>query len=614
MCGIAGIYSSLPTTFDSAHLKQISDLLQHRGPDAEGVFSDAHIALVHQRLKIIDLSDAANQPMHAQDHVLIFNGEIYNYPTLRLQLEKSGCIFKTNSDTEVLLNGLIKFEEFFISQLEGDFSFCFYNKKTGSVLIARDRFGVKPLYLSRHKGKIFFSSEIKPLFAAGVPSTINYSVIREYFQYRYVGGHDTLFEGVTHFPPGHYLKIADSKESLVSYDQPLSLCDESRETLSFKDAFKKSVAGRLLSDRTLSLLLSSGIDSSALAAQINALGHKTSTLTYSFNTRNDELDEYAAAEKLALSLQFVPKQIKEGSSDFLSYPDIIKSLEEPLGDSVVLANSRLFQEAKKSSIVLLSGEGADELFSGYAHHRTARIIGLIKRVWFLPAIASVILRIVPLSLLNRLSFYPVRLSQHLKDRLLAALKTKSEAELFSLLASLFAEVELNELLVFKSPVRKSFFRESFFVTDFTNWLPKYGLLRLDKLSMAHSLEVRVPYLSHELIQAARAEGFHRSSVFGQEKKSFRRFCKSVLKLPDAVVGKKKQPFFNPEIENLNPAYLDYLKQTLTAERLEKFKILSYPFVLRLLETEKHDFLTLKKLNCILIFHIWCETFFGAESS
>ncbi|MBY0452965.1 MAG: asparagine synthetase B, partial [Bdellovibrionaceae bacterium] len=338
MCGLAGIFSSTSTTFDSEQLTQMSTLMLHRGPDAAGVFSDSHIALVHRRLKIIDLSDQANQPMHSENHVLVFNGEIYNYPALRAELEKSGCIFKTRSDTEVLLLGLEKFEESFIPRLEGDFSFCFYNKKTGTTLIARDRFGVKPLYLSRHAGKIFFSSEIKPLFAAGVPRAINHSVIREYFQYRYVGGLDTLFEGITHFPPGHYLKIKDSTESLTCY---YNLLSSRSDTMSFEKSFESSVAGRLLSDRTLNLLLSGGIDSSAIAAQISLLGHKTSTLTYSFNARNGELDEYPAAKNLALSLQFVPRQIKEVPNDFLHYPEVVKSLEEPIGDSIILANSHL---------------------------------------------------------------------------------------------------------------------------------------------------------------------------------------------------------------------------------------------------------------------------------
>lgn len=606
MCGLAGIISAQPIVFDSAKLAKISSLLEHRGPDAEGIFSDSHVTLIHRRLKIIDLSDQANQPMHSDDHVLVFNGEIYNYPALRSELEKAGCVFKTRSDTEVLLLGLEKFEESFISRLEGDFSFCFYNKKNGTVLIARDHFGVKPLYLSRHEGKIFFSSEVKPLFAAGVPRLINRSVIREYFQYRYVGGLDTLFEGVEHFPPGHYLKIKDSKESLVCYYQIRS---KSADAVSFEKSFENSVAGRLLSDRTLNLLLSGGIDSSAIAAQISSLGHTTSTLTYSFNTRNGDLDEYEAAEKLALSLNFRPRQIKEVPHDFLHYPEVINSLEEPIGDSIILANNHLFAEAKKTSTVLLSGEGADELFSGYAHHRAARIIRLIKKVSFLPVIAGFVIRLIPLGLMNRLSFYPARLSQQLKDRVLSALKAKSESELFTLLASLFTECELDELLLFKAPPRQNFFKDSFFVTDFTNWLPKYGLLRVDKLSMAHSLEVRVPFLSHELVQAAQSEGFHHNSLLGPDKKSFRNFCQNVLNLPDQVVNKRKQPFFNPEVENLNPVYIDYLKETLAAERVNRFKLLNYTFISRLLESDRYDFLTLKKLNCILIFHIWCETFF-----
>lgn len=607
MCGLAGVFSSEPTSYDDVLLSQMSVQLQHRGPDAEGFFSDSHVALVHRRLKIIDLSDLANQPMVSEHFVLVFNGEIYNYIALREELERSGCVFKTQSDTEVLLQGLIRFEENFISRLEGDFSFCFYNKKKASFLLARDRFGVKPLYISHHQNKIYFSSEIKPLLAAGIPAAMNKSVLRQYFQYRYVGGHKTLFEGIEHFPPGYYFKGDASQTQWVRYYQIGAIANS--EKMGFAEAFQKSVAGRLISDRPLNLLLSGGIDSSALAVQIRKLGHKTSTLTYSFKTQNQHLDEYPAAEKLALSLQFTPRQITEGQNDFSSYPDVIKSLEEPIGDSIILANSHLFFEAKKSSTVLLSGEGADELFSGYAHHRAARLIHSIKKVPLFSSLAIFLIQIMPLNLINSLSFYPARLNQQLKERLLKALRASTEAELFSLLASLFNEQELDELLLLPNTDQsEGFFQESFYLTDFSNWLPRYGLMRVDKLSMAHSLEVRVPYLSHDLVQAALNEGYQQNSPWAQDKNKFRVFCRDILKLSDTVVRKKKQPFFNPEIENLNPDYLSYLKNNLTSSRVQKYKVLNYDFIAKLLSQEKLDFLTLKKLNCILIFQIWCETF------
>lgn len=606
MCGIGGFFSTENFSLPSSTLKQMSELLRHRGPNAEGFYTDAHCSLVHRRLKILDLSDEANQPMISEDRSqsLVFNGEIYNYKELRKSLEEKQIIFKTQSDTEVLFRGLCEYGEAFITKLEGDFAFAFRDKTKNLFLLARDRFGVKPLYTSKKDGVLYFASEVKALFAAGIEKSINNSMISEYFRFRYVAGIETLFKNIFHFPAGHYLKIEGNQSSLGCYYKVGSKEQLSRN---FSDVFSESVGARLHADVKVGAFLSSGLDSSSIVAEAKSLKHSLSTFSYSFG---DKLDESNEAADFSRSLGFSNFKIHDLEKSYLNYAQVINQLEEPIGDAIILANSHLFSEAKKEVTVALSGEGADEIFSTYAHHKAFGIIKELRKNALIAKLAQWGIRIMPLEILNRISFYPVRLNTELKSRILSALSAKDDASVWLNLASLFNEAELKALLKQNYNDPRIFFEQNILLTDIKNWLPRYGLLRTDKLSMAHSLEVRVPFLSHKVVDLVLNENSMTSIQWlRRDKRLLRQHAAERLKLSGKNVLKKKQPFFSPESLFRSDHYRRFLRETLSRERMEKYGILDTKYVDGLVEQSQSDFLLSKKITAILIFQIWCETYF-----
>ena len=604
MCGIAGIASLTQINPSKDQLKPMADALIHRGPDAAGFYADPYCGLAHRRLKILDLSDAANQPMldDASGSVLIFNGEIYNHALLRVELEKLGVGFTTTSDTEVLLKGLIHHGEAFISRLEGDFAFCFRSSQKNETLLARDRFGIKPLYICESSDKLIFASEIKALFAGGVDKEIAHDFIAEYFRYRYVGGLETLFKGIQHFPAGHYLKLAAGHRVLKKYYAIGS--DACRKGL-FGENFAAAVGGRLQADVKVGLFLSGGVDSSAIAAQSKLLNAQVESFTYSFGEESGPLDETAAARALAERCGFAHHKISDPGDLYLKLPEIITALEEPIGDSIIMANFQLFKKTKMHAGVALSGEGADEIFSSYAHHRAIKLTLFLRRYRLLANLVKIAVALAPLKFLNFVSFYPAKLSLSLKKRILGALNAQDEQGVYQSFSALFEEDELADLLQSNYRRDRGFYSNSPQQTDLQNWLPKYGLLRVDKLSMAHSLEVRLPFLSHFVVDSALAD-FTSTGFFSGDKSAFRRFCVETLNFPTRVKRQKKQPFYDPQN---SAAYRDYASSVLTAARIGRFGIMNPSFVDSLLSAADKDFLQLKKINCLLVFQLWCEAFF-----
>lgn len=606
MCGLAGYFSAQETEPSHGILKKMADNLIHRGPDAEGFYTNQHVGFAHRRLKIIDLSDSANQPMvdDKSKNVLIFNGEIYNYLQLRDELEKQGQVFKTTSDTEVLLHGLTLYGDQFIEKIDGDFAFAFWRDGIQELTLGRDRFGVKPLYLTRKDGTLWFASEIKAFKPAGISFEINHAQITNYFRYRYIPSNQTLFTGIESLPPGHILKINKLEETLICY---FNLNSQTSSLKDFGFHFSESVLRRSKADRPVGLFLSGGIDSTATAHQIAKNNTAVATFSYSFNVKNDPLDEAEKAKATAKQLDLKNVLIQHDQESFRDYPAVINSLEEPIGDSIIIANDILFSNTKKEATVALSGEGADELFSSYAHHRSFALVKAIKKIR-LQHLAILLIHAMPLKLLNKLSRYPVKLNQSIKDRITNALRATNDHEIFKNFAALFTEEELKQLLKKNYTIDESFFSETIQATDFKNWLPKYGLLRLDKLSMRHSLEIRVPFLSHHVVGSIWKSKWTKPKVFRIDKKEFRDFCKSHFNIN---TNQKKQPFFADSTKVFSKNYETYLKEALTQQRIDRFGILNFDFIQTLLK-DHTDFLTAKKLTAILVFQIWCELFLSAR--
>lgn len=374
MCGIVGIVNiSNNDKVDQVLLERMTGSLFHRGPDAEGIYLDNRIGLGHRRLKIIDLSEVANQPMFdLREQVgIVFNGEIYNYREIRQDLISKGYAFKSSSDTEVILNSYLEYGIDCINIFSGMFAFAIYDKRDGRVFIVRDRLGVKPLYYSLFDGRLTFSSEIKAiLMYPKFTKTVNMIGISSYLSYRYPLGENTFFEGINSLLPGHYLEIKKDTMTLRQYWH-LSVTTEKEDlgedfyTEKIRKLLFNSISCRMISDVPLGAYLSGGLDSSVLVALMSKI-NSARVKTFSIGFAENGFNEFHYARLVADRYNTEHREILLNSSDYIdNMLKLIKYKDGPLAVPNEPALYVMSKELKKYITVVLSGEGADELFGGY---------------------------------------------------------------------------------------------------------------------------------------------------------------------------------------------------------------------------------------------------------
>ncbi len=374
MCGIAGIIGK------EQSMEPVLRVLKHRGPDASGIWKEDAIQLGHTRLSIIDLSDDANQPFVSDDerYILVFNGEIYNYKELRSELEKH-FVFRTQSDTEVLLNAYRHWGKDMLERLNGMFAFAIWDKQRKKLFAARDRFGVKPFYYAIYDGALYFASEIKALWAAGIPKKPDEKVWSAYFQYGSYGIPDeTFWEGIKQIPGGHYLEFSPGSGEMeigLWYDFVKRVnnfatlpYDEVKKI--YEELITESIRLRFRADVPVGFNLSGGLDSSTLLAYVNLLYGGGNIEAYTFYTGDDRYDELPWVEqmvaltgnplhKVKLSPELAPGLIEE-----MAYIQ-----DEPYGGLPTVAYGNLFREARNNgTYVLLDGQGMDEQWAGYDYY------------------------------------------------------------------------------------------------------------------------------------------------------------------------------------------------------------------------------------------------------
>lgn len=374
MCGIVGILNiSNCVKIDQVLVEKMTHSLFHRGPDAGGVYLDNRIALGHRRLKIIDLSEVANQPMFdLTDRAgIVFNGEIYNYQEIRQILISKGYAFKSNSDTEVILNSYLEYGIDCLNSFNGMFAFAIYDKKDGRVFLVRDRLGVKPLYYCLFDGRLIFSSEIKAiLMYPKFTKTLNVIGMSSYLSHRYPVGENTFFEGISSLLPGHYLEIKKGTVSLRQYWH-LSVTagredlGENFYTEKMRELLINSISYRMISDVPLGAYLSGGLDSSVLVSLMTRIG-SARVRTFSIGFPENGFNEFHYARLVADRYNTEHHEILLNSSDYID--NMLKLIGYKDGPLAVPNEAALYvmsKELKKYITVVLSGEGADELFGGY---------------------------------------------------------------------------------------------------------------------------------------------------------------------------------------------------------------------------------------------------------
>ena len=564
MCGIAGIFHcGTPKPVEPSRVARMADALAHRGPDGSGVWTDAGVGLGHRRLSVIDL-EGSPQPMHSVDGdaVVAFNGEIYNYLELRTELEGLGAKFRTGGDTEVILAAWQRWGVDCLQRLHGMFVIALYDRRRKELLLARDRLGIKPLFMAQlSDGSLGFASELKGLLAHPLlRRKADPLAIEDYMTWGYVPDHRSILAGVEKLPAGHF--------RLLKHGQPPSAprqwwdvsfanrksgskADHSAELLHH---LREGVTSRMVSDVPLGAFLSGGVDSSSVVALMSEASREpVKTCSIGFDV--SALDETSYAEKVAEQFATDHRTRTVGSDDFDQIDRLVSMFDEPFADASALPTWRVCQLARENVTVALSGDGADEAFAGYRRQvfhareeqaRTAMpqalrrpVFGALGKVWPKADWAPQFLRAK--STFQSLS----------KDgasgyaRALSVVPPELRAQLFSeeMMRELHgyrAEDPLTKLMR-EAPARSGLDRAQY--ADLKFWLPGDILTKVDRTSMNVSLEAREPLLDHRLIEFA-AQIPDRERVRGAQgkwllKQTMERY------LPNDILYRPKQGFVTP---------------------------------------------------------------------
>jgi asparagine synthase (glutamine-hydrolysing) len=515
MCGIVGIYGHSDRPSARERVRRMSSRLAHRGPDAEGHFDDEFVAMSHRRLSILDLSRGANQPMSDPGgrYTLVYNGEIYNYRELRNTLPD--YTFRSSGDTEVLLAGLVTHGLDFVKRCNGMFAFALWDAEEEKLFLCRDRLGIKPLYYLRRGEEIYFASEIRSILAGlDVSPQLNTNALAEYLRFQTVHGPSTILEGVFALPPGSFMEIADNEQQIKYFfkltepDDSSGSRDYSDVCHSVKELLSQAVKRRLVSDVPLGVFLSGGIDSSAvvaLAAPELSRPLKTFTITFAEKEYSEAPYAEAVARKYETdhhTIELKPERLIE------KLPDALRAMDHPTGDGI---NTFVISEVAKDQgiTVALSGLGGDEVFAGYPIF--TRFMELQKKKWILsfpkfsrdifgailekrnPGIASSKIR----SVLNQDRFdleyiYPFSREVATPEQNASLLSAPPKPE-----NSVYGIVE--EGVGYGKPGFRLPLLSQVSYAEMSTYLPNVLLRDTDQMSMAHALEVRVPFLDHELV-------------------------------------------------------------------------------------------------------------------
>lgn len=618
MCGIAGILSKKHNPVADRALRNMLSCMVHRGPEAEGIWNKKGLALGHRRLKILDLSDAANQPFTDGSDVLVFNGEIFNYAALREELS-SRYVFKTRSDAEVLFRCLQAWGEKALDKLRGQFAFAFYRQHLDTLLLARDHVGICPLYITETEDAIYFASEINPLLTLG-PRRIDPQAVVDYFTYRYnIQNGLTLFEGIRRFPPAHYLCIdrktgtkQEKRYWRLHFDEHSRPHEEIQEE--FNSIFDKEITAQKMGDVPVGMYLSGGIDSGALLCGFA----KTTQNISSYTLRFSEQDiDFTRVQELTNQYRFRTHLIDFSFQNFSAIEAVVQALEEPFGDLIIAANYCLAQNASSQVRVVLSGEGGDEVFCGYDHQRSFMQLQGLSQNPVLRSVINATLSFTPPRLLGFACSYPGTFGSSEKSRITDVFTRATDpADSYLSLVSLFNRGELLELLSddFKkgsqctpdsAPLKEIFAIETevwkaVMRAEIEQLTLIVNLLKQDRFGMRFSLEGRVPFVSRNILEFAGTLSYR--DLFPPLNKQF------ILGYSRSEVIKKK-PFsvfsgtsYLAELQKLLDKYV-------TEESVRECGILSWKGILSLRSRlASGGLLTVKQAMAVLVFIIWWRAF------
>lgn len=612
MCGFIGCVHDKTQNYrdeEKQLFKNMNDIITHRGPDDDGYYYDDHIQFGFRRLSIIDI-ESGHQPLTYENerYWIIFNGEIYNYVELREELLKEGLTFSTSSDTEVIIALYSHLKEKAVERLRGMFAFVIWDKQEQTLYGARDPFGIKPFFYMEDGDRTFFASEKKSILLAIENDVLDYDSLQHYLTYQFVPEPDTLSEGIKKLEPGHYFtKKIGSKMEMNRYWKahfhPV-LKSEDDFVKEIRDILFDSVEKHMRSDVPVGSFLSGGIDSSIIASIAKQFHPAIKTFSVGFEHNGfSEIDvAKETAEKLGvenISYVITPEEYMK------EVPKIIWHMDDPLADPACVPLYFVAREARKHVTVVLSGEGADELFGGYNIYREPGDLEIFNKI---PRVGKVLLK-------------------GIADMLPEGMKGKSFIERgvtpmeqrYIGNAKMFEEEEKRELLsVYReglnyTDITKPLYEESrgydpvdrMQFIDIHTWMRGDILLKADKMTMAHSLELRVPFLDKAVFEVASKIPTSLKTANGTTKYVLRKAAEGVV--PDHVLNRRKLGFPVPIRHWLKAEMNDWAKNIIRESQTDH--LINKSYLLKLLDDHCQDKAdNSRKIWTVLMFMVWHQVY------
>ena len=630
MCGINGIAFSSKSKrqIDDEILARMRDCITHRGPDEKGLFVDSNVGFGHRRLSIVDVSHG-HQPMSNSDEscVIIYNGEVYNHADYRAELEAKGYEYQTNCDTETILYLYEEYGEKCVEFLRGMFAFAIWNAREKELFIARDRLGIKPLYyVSDEAGNLFFASEIKSLLEAkAVEPEINYNVLPDQLANHGTSFDETLYKNIKRLLPGHTLKWRDGEIEIkkywdVSFEPKHAEKSDAEFVEEWSELFKKSVELRLMADVPLGMFLSGGIDSSAICAVMSEMVSEP-IKTFSVGFKEREANEFEYARIVANVFKTDHHEITITPEQFFAkLPNLIYHEDEPLGFIASVPLYFVSKLAQKHVKVVLTGEGSDEILGGYGRYQKALTLLNYGETYekFTPNFLRSVVK-------SGVATLPNSLNRKL-ERTFLSRENDVESLYFDNFA-IFTKQMQNELLSDETKARieeknpYKYLNKWFDENDAKNLLDKilYAdtktylqelLMKQDQMSMAASIESRVPFLDHELVEYTAKLPERMKIRKGETKWILREAMKNIL--PPEILTRSKMGFPVPVGAWFRNEFKSVVEEFVTSERALRRGIFNADFVRELVRRHNGGEDHALRLWFLVNFEIWQRQIFEGE--
>jgi asparagine synthase (glutamine-hydrolysing) len=626
MCGIVGLidYNKMS---NKQILKKMNDAIIHRGPDDEGYSfyenNSFQVGLAHRRLAILDLSDAAHQPMQFENIEIIYNGEIYNFKEIKKELEKYRYIFKSNSDTEVILKAYHKWGMEFVNKLIGMFAIVIFDKDKNKIFLIRDRAGVKPLYYYEKNGLFLFGSELKafhhhPQFK----KELDYNGLSCFFRYGYVTSPYTIFKYTHKLDPGYYieydLKLKEKKlikywDVYDYYNKPKIEMNEEEIILNLENLLQSSFNYRMISDVPIGIFLSGGYDSTAVSAllQKNSI-NKLKTFTIGFKEKN--FDESIFAKKIAKILGTEHYEYIVTEKDVLEIiPELSYIYDEPFGDNSSIPTILVSKLAKTQVKVALSADGSDEIFGGYSkYYQVPKLYKNFNKIYFLKAIFNLIRPLVQNKFIDNLNLFPNYNNK--MNKFYDMLNNNKLEYIFNRANYYLTDYEIKNLIDQMFSIKNNFNTMSDLIfnndviskimaVDYKTYLVDNILTKVDRATMSVSLEGREPFLDQRIIEFV--------AQIPIEIKLKNNIPKYLLKqivhkyIPKELMERPKQGFSIPLKEWYDKGLKDYFFEFLNEKSINEVGVLNYNVVKEILNRyERGESFLIKNIWYIFIFQQW----------